>query len=137
PGQSGPPGPGEASGGGDRAGGDGPAGSRTRGSRRLEQPGAARPEAAARAATFHPATQADLAPSGAVSRVRANLAALTTLRRIQQEQRPATPDEQRILARWSGWGAVPEVFDGSRTEFAQAREQLTGLLTPEELAAAA
>jgi len=59
------------------------------------------------------------------------------LRRIQQEQRPATPDEQRILARWSGWGAVPEVFDDSRTEFAQAREQLTALLTPGELAAAA
>ena len=72
-----------------------------------------------------------------MSRVRANLAALTTLRRVQREQRPATPDEQRILARWSGWGAVPEVFDDSRTEFAQAREQLTGLLTPEELAAAA
>ena len=32
---------------------------------------------------------------------------------------------------------MPEVFDDSRTEFAQAREQLTGLLTPEELAAAA
>src|SRR5262249_659854 len=58
-------------------------------------------------------------------------------RRIQEEQRPATPEEQRVLARWSGWGAVPEVFDDSRTEFAQAREQLTGLLTPEELTAAA
>ena len=28
--------------------------------------------------------------------------------------RPATPDEQAVLARWSGWGAVPEVFDPDR-----------------------
>jgi len=41
------------------------------------------------------------------------------------------------MARWSGWGAVPEVFDESRPEFAWAREQLVGLLTPQELAAAA
>ena len=41
------------------------------------------------------------------------------------------------MARWSGWGAVPEVFDDSRNEFAWARDQLAGLLTPPELAAAA
>ena len=81
--------------------------------------------------TFRPATQNDLAPSGAVTRVRANLAALTTLRQIQHENRPATPDEQQIMARWSGWGAVPEVFDDRRTEFAWARDQLADLLDPE------
>jgi SAM-dependent methyltransferase len=32
---------------------------------------------------------------------------------------------------------VPEVFDNDRGEFAWAREQLAGLLTPQELAAAA
>ena len=41
------------------------------------------------------------------------------------------------MARWSGWGAVPEVFDDRRDEFAWARDQLAGLLTPQELAAAA
>src|SRR5215813_3259255 len=69
PGQGGPSGPGEAPGGGDRAGGDGPAGSGTGGIRRLDQPEVTPPEAAARPVTFHAATQADLAPSGAVSRV--------------------------------------------------------------------
>jgi len=72
-----------------------------------------------------------------VTRVRANLAALTTLRHIQNEHRPATADEQRILARWSGWGAVPEVFDDRRDDFFWARDQLADLLTPSELAAAA
>lgn len=41
------------------------------------------------------------------------------------------------MARWSGWGAVPEVFDDSRNEFAWARDQLADLLIPQDLAAAA
>jgi len=41
-----------------------------------------------------------------------------------------------VLARWSGWGAVPEVFDNDGHEYAWAREQLTELLSPAELAAA-
>ena len=72
-----------------------------------------------------------------MTRIRANLVALTTLRHIQNDHRPATADEQRILARWSGWGAVPEVFDNRRDDFTWARDQLTALLTPNELAAAA
>jgi len=56
---------------------------------------------------------------------------------MQREGRPATAGEQQTMARWSGWGAVPEVFDDSRGEFAWAREQLASLLTPQELAAAA
>ena len=40
------------------------------------------------------------------------------------------------MARWSGWGAVPEVFDDRRAEHAWARDQLASLLTPAELAAA-
>ena len=88
------------------------------------------------ASGFRPSGQDDLAPSGAVARVRANLAALSVLRTLRREQRPATADEQAVLARWSGWGAVPEVFDTGREEFAWAREQLADLLTPGELAAA-
>ncbi|HET9895427.1 MAG TPA: methyltransferase domain-containing protein [Streptosporangiaceae bacterium] len=88
-------------------------------------------------AQFRPSGQEDLAPSGAASRVRANIAALATLRTIQAEVRPATPEEQRVLARWSGWGAVPEVFDSARSEFAQARHELGELLSSEELKAAA
>ena len=41
-----------------------------------------------------------------------------------------------MLARWSGWGAVPEVFDDRRAGFGWAREQLAVLLSPAELAAA-
>ena len=71
-----------------------------------------------------------------MSRVRANLAALAVLRTVQRDARPATPPEQAVLARWSAWGAVPEVFDEDHEEFAWARGQLDGLMSPGELAAA-
>ena len=87
-------------------------------------------------ARFRPQGQDDLAPSGAASRVAANLAALRALRVLQAEGRPATPDEQAVLARWSGWGAVPQVFDDDRDEFAAARAELHQLLPEPHYAAA-
>src|ERR1022692_2937326 len=128
PEQGGPDRPGTPAGRGDRPGRGDPAGARTRsGPRRPAAPGLA---------PFRPRGQDDLAPSGAVSRVRANLAALAVLRTLRHDGRPATPPEQAVLARWSGWGAVPEVFDEGRGEFAWARAQLAGLLSAAELAAA-
>ena len=87
-------------------------------------------------ARFRPQGQDDLAPSGAASRVAANLAALRALRTLQAQDRPATPDEQAVLARWSGWGAVPQVFDDDRDEFAAARAELHQLLPEPDYAAA-
>lgn len=76
-----------------------------------------------------------------MARLTANLAALRTLRALQTEDRPATADEQVVLARWSGWGAVPGVFEGrtdhrDHARFASAREQLRQLLDEREYAAA-
>jgi len=42
-----------------------------------------------------------------------------------------------VLARWSGWGATPEVFDPDRRAHTWARDELSRLLTPAELSAAA
>ncbi|MGA5411579.1 UvrD-helicase domain-containing protein [Streptomyces lavendulocolor] len=73
--------------------------------------GAGRDAAAAvDAARFRPGSQDDLAPSGERAKAKANVAAVRTLRRIQAENRPATPEEQQILARWSGWGSLPIVL---------------------------
>lgn len=54
----------------------------------------------------------------------ANLQALAVLKRLEAEERPATVEEQRLLSRWSRWGAVPEIFDEAREEWAAQREQL-------------
>ncbi len=71
-----------------------------------------------------------------MSRVRANLAALELLRELQRDRRAASADEQAVLGRWSGWGAVPGVFDEARGEFGWVRERLAGLMSDAELAAA-
>ena len=57
----------------------------------------------------HPGTAT--VPAAPMARAAANLAALATLRRIQGQDRYATPAEQTVLAGWSGWGALPHVFD--------------------------
>lgn len=41
-----------------------------------------------------------------------------------------------MLARWSSWGAIPEVFDDRKEDWAGEREQLQHVLTETELAAA-
>ena len=71
-------------------------------------------------------------PSGPKARVRANIAALQMLHTLQAAARPATLPEQRILAAWSGWGAVPQVFDTRNDDFATERDQLQTLLTKEQ-----
>ncbi len=58
------------------------------------------------------------------------------MRRLQAEQREASREEQQLLARWSGWGAVPEFFDEQRSEWAREREQLRQLLDERAYAAA-
>ena len=86
--------------------------------------------------TFRPATQDDLAPGGATAKVTANLAALTLLRELQTADRAATAYEQRLLARWSGWGAVPAVFDEHNDRFADTRAELKQLFDEREWRAA-
>ena len=71
-------------------------------------------------------------PSGAKSRVQANIAAIRVLHLLDAEHRAATVAEQEMLARWSGWGAVPQVFDNNHDEFADVRTDLRRLLSDRE-----
>ncbi len=75
-----------------------------------------------------------MAQSGERRRIRANLEAIRLLATLRDEERPATAEEQHVLARWSGWGAVPGVFD--KDEFAAERAELMELLSPQEYQAA-
>ncbi|KAA2247015.1 hypothetical protein F0L68_40430, partial [Solihabitans fulvus] len=100
-------------------------------------PTAAADPARGPAPRYRPASQDGLAPSGEIARLRANLAALRTLRALQQQQRPATAEEQAVLARWSGWGAVARVFDETDARLDWARAELRELMTEAEVRAAA
>ena len=82
--------------------------------------------------TDFPASRDTLVPSGAKARVRANIAALELLDTLRDAQRPATLAEQRVLAAWSGWGAVPQVFDTRNTDFADDRAKLAAMLGRDE-----
>ena len=50
--------------------------------------------------------------------------------------RPATADEQRVLAGWSSWGAVPQIFDPSQAAWNPERSELRELLSDAEWRAA-
>jgi len=86
---------------------------------------------------FRPSGQADLAPAGVTAKLEANLAALGVLASCRREQRWATPDEQTVLARWAGWGAIPHIFDDESPRHAVERERLRELLDGERAWAAA
>ncbi|MBQ4486073.1 MAG: fibronectin type III domain-containing protein, partial [Oscillospiraceae bacterium] len=65
-----------------------------------------------------------------------NIAAIRTLKLIESEERTATPEEQAVLVKYTGWGAIPQVFDSSNDKWKDEYEELQGLLTDEEYSAA-
>ncbi|MEI2810106.1 MAG: class I SAM-dependent methyltransferase [Nocardioides sp.] len=66
------------------------------------------------------------------AKLRANLDTLAVLNDCRGEARWATADEQTVLARWSGWGSVPAVFDPDDDRHADERTELRRLLGTEE-----
>ncbi|AGM31628.1 putative helicase (plasmid) [Mycobacteroides abscessus subsp. bolletii 50594] len=82
-----------------------------------------------RTPTDFPASTDTRVPAGAKARAQANIAAIELLEQLRAAHRPATVDEQSILAAWSGWGAVPAVFDPRNDTFAAERQRLRELLT--------
>ncbi len=71
-------------------------------------------------------------PSGGKARARANIAAIELVQQLARESRPATGSEQTTIAAWSGWGAVPQVFDPRNATFEPERARLKELLTANE-----
>lgn len=79
-------------------------------------------------------TDADrIGQGGPKQKVRANIAAIETLKKIEEENRPATDEEKAILVKYVGWGAFSQpIFLDYNQEFAKERAQIKALLTPEE-----
>ena len=65
-----------------------------------------------------------------------NYAAIRVLKDCQSENRFATPDEQKILSRYVGWGGIPEAFDERAGAWHTEYAMLKNILTPEEYASA-
>lgn len=75
-------------------------------------------------------------PNGEKARYKSNVAAIQTLRAVMSENRMATPEEQAVLARYVGWGGIPNAFDSHKEDWAKEYRQLKGLLSESEWKAA-
>lgn len=61
-----------------------------------------------------------------------NIAAIKLLNLLETEKRFATPEEQLILARYSGWGGIPEAFDKENDSWSSEYTELKKLLSETE-----
>ena len=61
-----------------------------------------------------------------------NVVAIRLLKQLEAENRPATPEEQEVLAKYVGWGGLADCFDPKHSRY----EELKGLLSETEYAAA-
>lgn len=109
---------------------------------RAKRPGSAEPAVTPAAPNvpaqnFRITSDLRLGRGGEVEKFNDNLNAIRTLKTLEAERRRATPDEQRILARYVGWGglanAFPDPMTGEFKDKWKARgEELRSLLSPKE-----
>ena len=82
-----------------------------------------------------------LGKGGEAEKFRDNVAAIKALKAIEAEDRRATPAEQRVLARYVGWGGLANAFAAPESgkfkpDWEDRGKSLVDLLTPKELALA-
>ncbi|MDO5571853.1 MAG: SNF2-related protein [Bacteroidales bacterium] len=65
-------------------------------------------------------------------RFRNNINSIKILKLCKKEDRFATPEEQKILINYVGWGGLSEAFDESNLSWANEYKELKELLTEEE-----
>lgn len=75
-------------------------------------------------------------PNGSKARYKANVDAIRIVKQLEAENRNATPEEQAALARYVGWGGIPEAFDERKADWSKEYAELKELLTDEEYKAA-
>ena len=73
---------------------------------------------------------------GKKERVSRNIMAIQLLKKCQEENRFATPEEQIVLSKYVGWGGLSEAFDENNSAWATEYLELSSVLTPEEYASA-
>ena len=78
----------------------------------------------------------DLGKGGAKEKFWRNIKAIATLKQIETENRNATPEEQHILSQYVGWGGLADAFDTDKAGWRVEYDELKGVLSPEEYAAA-
>ena len=73
---------------------------------------------------------------GKKERFRRNIMSIQLLKKCQEENRFATPEEQIVLSKYVGWGGLSEAFDENNSAWATEYLELSSVLTSEEYASA-
>ena len=82
-------------------------------------------------------TEDRLGVGGAKTKYTDNVAAIRLLKQLQANGAAlATPEEQKILVRYVGWGGLPQVFDAQNEQWAAEYREMQGLLSPDTYTAA-
>ena len=81
-------------------------------------------------------TDDHLGEGGPKAKFQANIAAIKLLKCLEETTEQATPEQQKILSRYVGWGGLADAFDPEKPAWAAEYTQLRELLTPEEYTAA-
>ena len=87
------------------------------------------------AENFH-ITDDHLGEGGPKAKFQANVEAIKLLKYLEETTEQATPEQQKILSRYVGWGGLADAFDPDKESWSKEYAQLKELLTPEEYAAA-
>ncbi len=74
----------------------------------------------------------ELEEVGKKARFCRNVDAIRVLKECEFDNRFATPEEQKVLAQYVGWGGIPEAFDENNAAWTDEFFELSGLLSPEE-----
>ena len=81
-------------------------------------------------------TDDELGAGGPKAKFKANMEAIRLLKKLEQEQRLATSEEQEILSRYVGWGGIPQAFEERNGAWTEEYLELKGILTSDEYNAA-
>lgn len=74
--------------------------------------------------------------TGAKTKYRNNITAIKVLKQIEAEYRTATPEEQKQLSLYSGWGGLANAFESDNDKWKNEYSALKELLTDDEYTAA-
>ena len=78
----------------------------------------------------------EMEKGGAKTRYQWNMDAIRTLKQIESENRIATPEEQKVLSKFVGWGGLSQAFDEENAGWSKEYKELKEMLSDEEYAAA-
>lgn len=58
-------------------------------------------------------------------KIESNIQAIKVLNKLEEENRYATPEEQKILSQYVGWGGLPDVFNETHSRYLELKQLLS------------